>query len=113
MITEALLAEIAAGKGETLTVAARRFPPTRAGRPVTLSCLLRWVLEGVKTVSGVRVHLEAARNAGRWVTSPAAIQRFIAAQNPESSEQMSVGRSPGKRQRASERAERELEKAGI
>ena len=94
--------------------AAKRFPSTRWGRPVNLSCVLRWVLDGVLTVSGERVRLEAARNAGRWVTTAPAIRRFLERQNSDavSSEAVDVGRTPGKRQRASERAAAELERVG-
>jgi len=48
MHTEQLLEEIEAGQGETLTRIARRFPRTRQDKPVTLSCLVRWVLTGVR-----------------------------------------------------------------
>jgi hypothetical protein len=76
MLTEHLLEEIEAGQGETLTRAAQRIPSTRQGKPVTLSCLLRWVQTGVIGPNGQRIKLEAARLAGKWVTTPAAIRRF-------------------------------------
>jgi hypothetical protein len=114
MLTDQLLEEIEAGQGEVLTRAARRVPRTRRDRPVTLSCLLRWVLTGVTGPDGQRVYLEAARLAGRWVTSPGAIRRFIAAQTPRlGTEPAPSPRSPAQRRRAGERAARELENLGI
>jgi len=105
--------EIADGQGITLSKAARRFPSNRNDRPVTLSCLLRWVLDGVLNTNGERIKLEAARCAGRWLTTPAAIQRFIARQTPDTSGSSTPPRSPSARQRASERAARALDKIGI
>jgi hypothetical protein len=114
MLTAELLEEIAAGQGETLTRAARRIPRTRQDRAVTIGCLLRWVMAGVLAPDGQRIYLEGARMAGRWVTTPAALQRFIAAQNlPPASEQPPAPRSPTKRRRACERARKELKRKGI
>jgi hypothetical protein len=42
----------------SLSQAARLLPPGRGGRPVTLSCLLRWVLTGVRSPSGDLVRLD-------------------------------------------------------
>ena len=107
--------EIAAGHGEPLSRAAQRFPPYRQGKSVTLSCLVRWVLNGVRAPNGERIKLEAARLAGRWITTPQAISRFVAAQSPPSTTTTptSVPRSPSARQRSSERAAKLLEAAGI
>jgi hypothetical protein len=114
MLTEQLLQEIEAGEGETLTRAARRLPRTRQDRPVSMSCLFRWVTTGVLAPGGERVKLEAARIAGRWVTTPGAIRRFVALQSPPLD---TVGRetprTAAKQQRASERAAQQLEKLGI
>jgi hypothetical protein len=82
MLTDQLLEEIEAGQGETLNRAARRVPRTRQDRPVTLGCLFRWITTGVIGPNGKRVHLEAARLGGRWITTPKAIRRFVAAQTP-------------------------------
>jgi hypothetical protein len=114
MHTEQLLSEIEAGYAETLSRAARRVPRTRQDRPVTLGCLLRWVLDGVAGPHGKRVRLEAARLAGKWVTTPGAIRRFVAAQTPcFDGEPSPTVRSPASRTRASERAAMELERIGI
>lgn len=111
-MSDLLLDEIDKGEGETLTQLAKRVPRTRQGRPVTLSCLLRWVLNGARGPSGSRVKLEAVRLAGRWVSSPGALRRFILAQTPFADQSLLL-RTPGRRQRASERAARKLEQAGI
>jgi hypothetical protein len=114
MLTDDLLEEIEAGQGETLTRAARRVPRTRRDRPVTLSCLLRWITIGVIGPSGERIKLEAARLAGKWVTTPGAIRRFVAEQTPRvDAEPVPAPRSPGKRRRASERAAEELQRKGL
>jgi hypothetical protein len=114
MLSEQLLEEIEAGQGETLTQAARRVPRTRQDRPVTLSCLLRWIMSGVIGPNGQRIKLEAARLANRWITTPGAISRFVVAQTPSPpSGEASTPRTAGKRRRASEAAARELERIGI
>jgi hypothetical protein len=114
MLSEQLLQEIEAGHGETLTVAARRVPRTRQDKPVSLSCLLRWVMDGVIGPDGGRVKLEAARLAGKWVTTPGAIRRFVTAQTPQlAAEGAAAQRSPARRRRACERAANELDRLGI
>ena len=116
MLTNTLLEEIEAGQGETLTRAARRVPRTRQDKPVTLSCLFRWVTAGVVGQDGRRVKLEAARIAGKWVTTPGAIRRFVAAQTPNLTDtplSAPPPRSTNRRRRASEKAAAELEKMGI
>jgi hypothetical protein len=113
MLTEQLLEEIEAGQAETLTQAARRVPRTRQNRPVTLGCLFRWIMTGVIGPDGQRVRLEAARLAGKWVTTPGAIRRFAAAQTPSLAADAKVAPSPSRRQREKERAARELNKMGI
>lgn len=52
------------------------LPPGRRGRHVSLSCALRWTLNGVRLPSGEIVRLEAIRLGGRWLTSIEALQRF-------------------------------------
>jgi hypothetical protein len=114
MLSDQLLEEIAAGMGEPLTRAARRVPRTRQDRPVTLSCLLRWITSGVIGPNGERIKLEAARLAGRWLTTPGAMRRFVAAQTPSLDDTPTP--SPAtreKRQRAAERAGQQLDRIGI
>lgn len=109
--TEMLLDEIENGKGLPLKALAKFVPPTRKGRPVTFSCVLRWVLDGAKAPGGERVRLEAARLGGKWLSTRAALRRFILRQTPGA--EVPKQRTPVQRSRASERAARELERAGI
>jgi Protein of unknown function (DUF1580) len=99
----------------TLAAAAKMFPPTRQGRPISLSAIFRWISDGIKGPDGTRIRLEAARVGGRWLTSVAALERFAMAQTPRfgGEETTMKIRTLGQRQRASEAAARELEKAGI
>jgi hypothetical protein len=98
----------------SLSQAARLLPPGRRGRPVTLSCLLRWVLDGIDAPSGGRVRLEAARLGGRWVTSREALQRFAERLTPPfDGAPAPAPRSPVTRRRAAERAGEELGRLGI
>lgn len=114
MSSDQLLVEIAAGQGEPLTRLARRIPSYRSGRPCTLSCLVRWVLNGVQLPNGERVTLEAARLAGRWISTPGALSRFIKAQTPRFGDIEPVRiRTLNQRTKASARAARELKKSGI
>lgn len=103
--------------GETLlslSQAARRLPPGRHGRPVTLSCLLRWVLDGVPGPEGHRVRLEAVRLGGRWLTSVEALARFAERLTPRLGDEAALPpRSPTQRQRANERADKRLKEIGI
>ena len=90
--------------------AARLIPPSRQGRPVSPSCIWRWHRYGVKTADGRHVRLDAAKLIHRFVTSEEAIQRFIAAQQPEPipvnspHDSVQAARSPARRQRESENA---------
>jgi hypothetical protein len=96
----------------SLCEAARRLPPGRRGRPVHFSCVLRWIMDGVRTPHG-KVQLEAIRMGGRWITSVEALERFAAAQTPDLTERPQLPRTPAARRRASERAAAELERFGI
>jgi hypothetical protein len=99
----------------SLPEAARLMPPGRRNRPVNLSTILRWVLDGVRLPSGGTVRLQAVRMGGRWLTSKEALQRFADAQTPrlDGRPEETAPRPPAARQRASERAARGLEEAGI
>jgi hypothetical protein len=90
------------------------FPPGRNGARPTHSCILRWILKGVKGPTGDIIELEAVRLGGRWITSREAIQRFAERLTPRiNSEPAPVARTPSQRQRASQRAASELERLGI
>ena len=97
-----------------LTDAARLAGPGRGNRPTHLSTVLRWILDGVKTPSGERVRLEAARIGSRWMTTAAAVQRFVEALTPRLDGDASPPpRTPTARKRASDRATKRLERLGI
>jgi hypothetical protein len=124
MLSDQFLSEIEAGEGQRLAVAARLLPSARRDKPVTLSCLLRWVLDGVRGPGGQRIRLEACRLSGKWITTPGALRRFVEAQTPElanaeaqtprlDAKEIPAPRSPTRRHKASEHAARELEKMGL
>jgi hypothetical protein len=111
MFTQELLDEIQAGQGETLARLARLIQPVRQGRPTSQSCLFRWVRSGVRGPDGQRIYLEAARLSGKWISTPGAIRRFVAAQTPPQIED-AARRTVSQRRRAIEEADRELERLG-
>jgi hypothetical protein len=99
----------------SLAQAARRFPPARLGRPVCPATVWRWCRQGVKVRGVGIVRLECVRLSGRWLTSVEAISRFVARQTPlpEGKTPVQLPRTPAGRQKAAERAGKELEKIGI
>jgi hypothetical protein len=97
-----------------LKAAARMLPPGRRGRPVTLSCLFRWIVDGVKLPDGSICRLAAVRMGGRWLTSVESLQRFAELQTPRLDAEKAPGpQSPARRQRASERAGQQLDRLGM
>jgi hypothetical protein len=98
----------------SLAEAAKLVPPARRGKRAHLSTVLRWIIDGARTPCGNVVKLEGIRLGGRWLTSKQALQRFAEALTPDLfAENPHAPRSPGARQRASERAEQELNKMGL
>jgi len=98
----------------SLTEACRSLPAGRRGRPIHLSCILRWITQGSTAPDGRRVRLEAVRLGGRWITSREALTRFVEALTPQfDDEPAPAPRSPTARQRASAHAARELQAAGV
>jgi hypothetical protein len=90
------------------------FPPGRNGAKPSLSCILRWILTGVKGPTGQFIRLEAVRLGGRWITSREAIQRFAERLTPQLElEPPPDKRTPAQRRRASEQAEAELDALGF
>jgi hypothetical protein len=84
----------------------------RAARPVHPGTVGRWINVGVTTTRGRRVRLEGFRVGRKWMTSKAAISRFLLAQQPEMTEAVSSIRTPAERQRADAAARRELKAKG-
>jgi len=111
-----VITEIMAGKGLTLPAAARGLPAHRGtASSVNAATVFRWVVSGIKLPDGSRLKLEAARVGGRWLTSQAALTRFIERHTAalDDTPQAPASRTPGQRNRAADRASRELEKIGI
>jgi hypothetical protein len=67
-----IMAEVMAGQGIELTDVAKLVP----GHPSTA---WRWITAGAAMPDGTRLKLEAVRCGGRWVTTKAALRRFLAA----------------------------------
>jgi hypothetical protein len=108
-----VVAEITAGSGLNLGAAARRFPSYRGSRPVNCSTIFRWITSGVRLRDGTRLRLEAARVGGRWLTSGAAIERFITRQTPQFSDIPAPARNTERqRERAAQAAGKLLEAMG-
>lgn len=85
----------------SLNAATRLLPAGRNGRPVSLSCIFRWITEGILAPDGTRVRLEASRLGGRWLTTFEAIERFADRQTPRFEENSTrKPRTPAARQRA-------------
>ena len=94
-----------------LSQAAAILPTGRRGKKVHLSTIFRWILTGVNSPTG-RVHLEAIRVGGRWLTSMEALQSFAERQTPDYSAPVPMPRISAARRRL-EQVERELAKHGI
>lgn len=107
--------ELIDGLGLSFTQAAKLLPPGRNGKPVNPATVWRWCSEGVKAPDGQRVRLEAARVGCRWATSKPALERFLAALNPEmSSPAVEPGRArTAARERQVAQATAELNALGI
>ncbi len=71
-----VLEEILAGDSLTLAGAAALLPSHRGAGRLQLSTIWRWVTVGTRA-GGRIVKLEAARCGGRWLTSRAALRRYI------------------------------------
>jgi hypothetical protein len=97
-----------------LAAAAKLLPAARNGKRCHLSTLLRWILRGCRGPDGTLIRLEGARLGDRWVTSREALQRFAEALTPRLGDPPApVPRTPDRRRKASERAAKELEAAGL
>ena len=77
----------------SLDQAAKLLPPNRNGKPVSLSCVFRWIVDGIKTPRG-KVRLEGRRVGRRWLTSVEALARFSDALTPDLTRPTPVSRTP-------------------
>src|SRR5262245_47910434 len=98
----------------SLSEVCRLLPTGRNGAKPALGTVLRWILNGSRAPDGTLVKLEACRVGSKWVTSREAIARWTAQLTPRTSDDpVSPPRTIRQRQRAAERAEKELERMGI
>jgi hypothetical protein len=99
----------------SLTTAAKLVPPARSGRRTHISTIIRWITDGARGPNGTRVRLEGVRLGSRWLTSAAALSRFMEALTPRLADPSPVSgpRTLTQRRRESDRAAAELEKLGI
>src|SRR5215470_12217352 len=85
----------------TLYEAANRLPPGRGRRPVSFSCVLRWITQGIPGPDGQRVRLEAVRLGRRWLTSEEALARWAERLTPRLDAEPAITlRSPAQRSRS-------------
>jgi hypothetical protein len=91
-------------------------PDASSGSPrpsCFLSCIFRWIADGVQSPDGSIVRLEAVRMGGRWLTSVEALHRFAEAQTPAPSTRRPAAQpSPAARKQGAAKAGKALEKAG-
>ena len=116
--TSLVLNEIIAGDALGMGAAARLLPAHRGEGRACPSTIWRWAVRGYRTPDGRVVRLEAARFAGRWLTSRAALARFgaaitSAALPPDSStSSASAPRTQTQRNKATQAAIAKLKAAG-
>jgi transposase-like protein len=97
-----LAAEIIAGDAITINEIARQFN-------VSPSTAFRWLMRGLPNASGERVRLQGLRRGKVWLSSRAALQRFLSALPVSSSAPTAPAiRSPSKRERDTARAKQSL-----
>jgi len=114
-----IISEIVDGNGLSMSEAGKRIPALRGDRRTNPATVWRWVCRGHRLSDGSIIKLEAAKLAGRWLTSRAALARFLervtAASTPESSNPIPIPkptRSVTRRRTASEAAAARLDAMG-
>lgn len=96
----------------SLSTIARPYAGSRGAAQLHAATLTRFILRGSKATDGTRVKLKALRCGGRWLVRQSDLDAFFAALNPTAADEQPTPRSHAARNRASERAARELELAG-
>ena len=91
----------------SLAEAASSLPRRRAGKKTHVSCVYRWTTKGCRGVV-----LESVQIGGTRCTSREALARFFDRLSRGDAADLPPVRTPAQRQRAAERALRELEKEG-
>jgi len=74
-----VLAEIRTHGGRKLSAVGKLFPAARGNGTVNPATVWRWARIGATTPSGERVRLEVVKVGMSWLTSDAAVNRFVAA----------------------------------
>jgi hypothetical protein len=94
---------------------AKLIPSRRRPGSLSTNAIFRWVRKGVRRPDGTIVKLEARMVAGRLLSSRAALERFIEAQNApiDTASQPIQVRTPTRRRRESDGAAEVLARAGI
>jgi hypothetical protein len=72
-----IISEIVEGNGLSMSDAGRIVPALRGNRRTNPATIWRWVCRGHRLPDGSVIKLEAAKLAGRWLTSRAALARFL------------------------------------
>jgi hypothetical protein len=116
-VVSRVLNEIRSGDGVSLAAAGRQFPGHRGNGNIAPSTVWRWAQKGTRTADGRLIRLEVCRIGSKWMTSGAALGRFVAAltvaADPTAVPSASpVARTPNTRRKSSEHAARELERRG-
>jgi hypothetical protein len=109
----AVVNEVLSGDALTLSAASRIMVGHRGGGHSDPATVFRHITRGCKGSNGQRVYLEACRCGSKWVTSRAALARFIVSLTgspPPSPPGASL--SPSARQRRSEKAAAKLKALG-
>jgi hypothetical protein len=105
-----VISEIVAGEALSMGEAGRIIPALRGQKRTDPATIWRWVNRGHKLPDGSILKLEAAKMAGRWLTSKSALARFMeritAASTPQSENTTPPvqTRTATARQKSSERA---------
>lgn len=92
----------------SLSEATRDLPARRRGKRPHVSCLYRWTTAGCRGVILESIQVGATR-----CTSKQALARFFRRLTATSGSAPEVPRTPARRRRAAEAAERELQRDGI
>jgi len=75
--------------------------------------VFRWINKGLPDGRGGRVFLEAVRRGKNWLTSSAAVRRFLVRLEHSAPPLTPAIRTPAKRDRDCDRAERRLRDRGL
>jgi hypothetical protein len=113
-----IISEIVAGEALSMGEAGRIIPALRGQKRTDPATIWRWVNRGHKLPDGSVLKLEAAKMAGRWLTSKPALGRFLeritAASIPQSEDTTPPvqARTVSTRQKSSQRASAKLAAMG-